>query len=364
MSSIRYIERIVKELGDLIRDSWTGSREFEKTNDEYQSLRRRLYALEPIIGRPPAFLESADSLWDLWNALVKNKLPTYDTRRDFLEEHYAKHYKALINKLDTGITFEQEMMYRDLAVIEEIGEGGFGVVYAAEHIVLGDKRAIKKLEPIFANDKDEEKALRRFAREARMLDKLAHPNIVRFFDAGMAGKYPFIVMEYVDGDNLKKVISDEGPLPSRAAFKIIYQIVGAVARAHTLGIVHRDIKPTNLMWNGERAVILDYGAGQWLERQLSTRMTTTVIGTSGYIANELLEDPKLVAPSLDCFSLGVVFHYLLTGCIPNTGDPTYYLNERAVEKNIQRVIIQALAPAEKRFADGLKFLSALEAVIS
>lgn len=361
MSSIRFIQRTIDQMGDLIRSTWVGGHRFEKVDDDYQALRRRLYALEPIVGQPPAFLKAAENLWELWNSQVKVKLPSYDSRREFLDKNYVTYYKDLIEKINTG-TFEQEMMLRDLALIRQIGEGGFGVVYSAEHIVLDDLRAIKKLEPIFADDKEEEIALRRFAREATMLHQLSHPGIVRFFDAGMVGGHPYIVMELVEGENLRDIINEQGPQPVEVAMEIMRQILDAVGRAHQKGIVHRDIKPTNLMWDGKRAVVLDYGAGHWLEHQLSTRMTTGLVGTSGYIADELLENPKLVSPSLDCFSLGVVFHYLLTGHRPSTGDPTHYLNEKGIKKNIQHIIMNALSPAKIRFASGTAFLDALNRI--
>ena len=358
MSSIIYIRRIVEEFGDLVRSAWTG-RSFEKLDDKYRSLRRRLYALEPLIGSPPEFLKAGGDLWALWNAHVRGKLPTYDLRREFLEEHYEKHYEPLIAKLGAA-SFEQELMLRDLAILDEIGGGGFGVVYEAEHVVLNDSRAVKKLEPMFADAGEEEKALRRFSREAQVLDSLSHPNIVRFFDAGMAGEFPFIVMEFVDGDNLKKLVDEQGVFQPSYAVQIMYQVSRAIADAHGASVVHRDLKPTNLMWDGQRAVVLDFGAGQWLERQLSTRMTTTVIGTSGYIADELMADPKLVSPTIDCFSLGVVFHYLLTGRIPNTGDPAYFLNQVGAGKDIQEIILSAIAPSDKRYRDGGALLSAIE----
>jgi serine/threonine protein kinase len=318
-----------------------------------------LYALEPLIGPPPEFLQSSENLWALWHAHVKSKLPTYDSRREFLDEHYGKYYDARIAKLG-GTSFEQELMLRDLAVLDEIGGGGFGVVYEAEHVVLKDSRAVKKLDPIFADAGEEEKALRRFSREAQVLDGLSHPNIVRFFDAGMAGEYPFIVMEYVEGENLKKVVDAEGPLQADDVIEVMHQVAHALAVAHDSGVVHRDLKPTNLMWDGKRAVVLDFGAGQWLERQLSTRMTTTVIGTSGYIADELMENPKLISPAIDCFSLGVVFHYLLTGRIPNTGNPAYFLEQGGVEKDIQNIILSAMAPSTKRYQRGAELFEAIE----
>jgi serine/threonine-protein kinase len=255
-------------------------------------------------------------------------------------------------------------MFRDLVVVGQIGEGGFGVVYEAEHVVLDEKRAIKKLEPVFAERQYEEEALRRFSREVKILNRLSHPGIVKLYDAGIAGTYPFIVMEYVEGRNINEIISGDGLFEIEKAQKVMLLVLDAVASAHKAGVVHRDIKPTNIMWDGNRAVLLDYGASQWLEQQLSTRMTKTAIGTTGYIADELKENPTLLDPCLDCFSLGVVFHYLLTGRIPSTGDPTHYLEQNLVPKEIIELILRALSPMGKRFADGSDMLLALNDIVA
>jgi len=292
----------------------------------------------------------------LWHSQAK-KFETYQERRDFLDENLVAYYDDIIDNL-TSSNFEQEMTSRDLVIQKEAGKGGFGVVYEADHIVLG-KRAVKKLAPIFADNIDKMKALRRFSREAQVLEKLHHKNIVRFFDAGVAGDYPFIIMEYVDGHNLNDFIKNNGTFNQCDALVIMKQLLDALAYAHDSGVVHRDIKPTNLMWNGTRVVVLDFGAGQWLERSLSTRITTATIGTSGYIADELLTDPELLHANLDCYSLGVVFHYLLTGRALNAGEPKHFLNQNGIDDEVMEVIIKAISPSGIRYKDGAEMLQAI-----
>lgn len=359
MSSRRCIEQTIQKLGDLIEDVWTGNAKFENVDAQYQSLRRRLYALKPILGAPPEFLNDSEDLWKLWHNTVKGILKSYEERRQFLNKNYRYYFRSILDRIEDR-SFEEELVFRDLAIIRQLGEGGFGVVYEAEHVVLQEKRAVKKLEPIFANENDLEKALRRFSREAQILSRLSHPNIVRFVDAGMAGEHPFIIMEYIEGYDLRTIVSRDGVLAPSTARQIMFQVLDAVAVAHKAGIVHRDIKPTNVMWDGQRAVVLDYGASQWLEQQLSTRMTTTAVGTPGYIASELFENPQSLDPKLDCYSLGVVHHFLLTGRIPIAGDATHYMKAQGLTQDIQSFILKAIAPQESRFSDGSEMRNALE----
>jgi len=254
------------------------------------------------------------------------------------------------------------MVLRDLAIEEIIGEGGFSVVYKAEHIVLDEVRAIKKLEPIFADEVNEIKALRRFAREAKILTELNHKNIVRVYDSGIAGGHPYIIMDLVEGKDLEKWIREKGFFDEQTGLKIIEQILDAISAAHRSGVVHRDIKPQNIMWNGSRAIILDFGAGHWLEHQISTRITTSPIGTYGYIANELFDDPSLLRKNFDCYSIGVLFHYILTGHIPSAGSPRHYLSENNIQEKIIEFILRALSPPDIRFEDGERMLDSLRSI--
>jgi len=361
MSSRRYIENNIEELNSLLMNVLTGGSRFERVNPTYEKLRRRLLSLTPILGPMPTFLAESENLWDLWNSHIKGVLADYESRRNYIRTEYKAYYDNLLQNLSNR-SFEEVLMLRDIAVSDNIGEGGFSVVYKSEHIVLEESRAIKKLEPLFATEDDEIKALKRFSREAKMLSKLNHPNIVRVYDAGIAGDHPYIIMEFIAGSNLTKHIDDFGVFEEESALKVMRDVLNAVAAAHQSEIVHRDIKPKNIMWTGDKAVVLDFGAGQWLEFSLSTRMTTSPIGTIGYIAPELYDDPYLLHKNLDCYSLGVLFHYLLTGRIPNTGNASYYLQENGINQKIIDLIIKAISPPNIRFQDGVGMLSALDAL--
>ena len=359
MSSRVYIEKTIGELHSLLEDVLTGRSQFEEENDRYQSLRSRLSALSPLIGSLPEFLNASDSLWSLWGQYIKGKLPDYDSRRRFLAEEYKDYYNQRLAEIPPT-SFEEEMILRDLVIEDTLGSGGFSIVYRAEHVVLDEPRAIKKLEPLFADEQSEINALRRFAREVRILSDLSHPNIVKVYDAGMSGTHPYIVMEYVEGSNLNESVTEKGLFSEDTAMKVMKQVLSAMSCAHGIGIVHRDIKPSNVMWDGRKATVLDFGAGQWLEQSISTRMTTAPIGTYGYIASELFEDPRLVHANLDCYSAGVLFHFLLSGRIPSTGDPRYYLGEHEVSQGIVDLILKSISPPETRYENGAAMLAALE----
>ncbi len=356
MSSTQYIRQLIADTDEVIRGVLTGARDLEKQNPTYEKLRRRLEALQPLIGPPPDFIAKSPDLWKLWNGYVKGTLLSYDSRREFLNKELVSYYDKKISKITTG-TFETELIHRDLALLDKVGSGGYGIVYSADHIALQEKRAIKKLEPLFASDEETVKALRRFSREVSILYKIAHKNIVRVYDAGIAGGFPYIVMEYVDGDNLGRVVEKNGVLDQGSAKEIMLQIAHAITAAHQSNIIHRDLKPSNIMWDGERVVVLDFGAGQWIEKTLSTRITTGLVGTVGYIADELQSDPELLNKNLDCYALGVIYHFLLTGRTPNTGDPTYYMNEISVPPETQAIILKAMAPPAKRHLDAPSFLA-------
>ena len=359
MSSKVYIKRIIEDLYSLLLAVSTGGAKFENEDDKYRKLRRRLLALVPLLGPLPGFIETSENLWQYWNNNVKGTLPTYDSRRTFLAQEYKNYYDKVLSRIRSN-SFEEEMALRDLAIDDRIGEGGFSVVFKAEHIVLDESRAIKKLDPIFADEENEIKALRRCAREAKILVEINHKNIVRVYDFGIAGENPFIIMEFVEGRDLGKWISESGFFNEQISITIIKQVLEAISEAHSLEIVHRDIKPSNIMWNGSRAVILDFGAGSWLERQIiSSRITTSPIGTYGYIANELFDNPTLLHKNVDCYSIGILFHYLLTGHTPSTGSPKHYLLANPIRNEIIEFIIKALSPPEIRYEDGRSMLDCL-----
>ena len=209
-----------------------------------------------------------------------------------------------------------------------IGQGGMGAVYLGRQQSLDRPVAIKILPPQIA----ERQGFReRFAQEGRALAKLNHPNIVAVHDFGQAGPYAMLVMELVEGANLREVLA-QGRLTPAEALEIIPQLCDALSYAHDEGVVHRDIKPENLLFDGRgRLKITDFGLAKLVsgktagdERAASEGSevsplpdpTQGVVGTVHYMAPEQLENPKSVDHRADIYALGVVFYEMLTGELP------------------------------------------------
>jgi len=203
----------------------------------------------------------------------------------------------------------------ELELGARIGRGGTGLVFRGRQ--RGEREvAVKVLfpalgaQPAFAE---------RFAREAEALARLAHPNIVAVYDHGRAGELFYLVLEHVDGVNLRQALA-WGPLAPERALALVTQLCEALAFAHEQGIVHRDIKPENVLLDrAERAKIADFGLAKLLgadAAQANLTSTGVAMGTLRYMAPEQLERPLEVDHRADIYSLGVVFYEMLTGEIP------------------------------------------------
>lgn len=207
-------------------------------------------------------------------------------------------------------------LFPQLEILELIGTGGMGAVYKARQPELNRWVALKVLAP---KGKDDPSFAERFAREARALAHLSHPNIVAVHDFGHREDLYFFVMEYVDGTNLRQVMR-AGTLSPKEALAIVPQICTALQFAHDEGVVHRDIKPENILLDAKgRVKIADYGLAKMLGReQVNVTLTQEghVMGTPHYMAPEQVEHPKDVDHRADIYSLGVVFYEMLTGELP------------------------------------------------
>jgi len=199
---------------------------------------------------------------------------------------------------------------------ETVGSGGMSSVYRAHDRLLERYVALKVLHPHFGDD---EEYVERFRREARAVARLSHPHIVTVIDRGQADGRQFIVFEYVDGENLKQLVERSGPLPVRRALELGIEIADGLAFAHQHGLVHRDVKPQNVLITptGE-AKVTDFGIARSLEVEHGVTQTGTVLGTSNYLSPEQASG-KPVSPATDVYSLGVVLYELLTGEVPFTG---------------------------------------------
>jgi len=207
-------------------------------------------------------------------------------------------------------------LFPHLEILGLIGKGGMGAVYKARQRGLDRMVAIKILPPEIGNDPS---FAERFTREARALARLTHNNIVSIYDFGQVNGLFFIVMEYVDGVNLRQTILT-GALAPPAALAIIPQLCEALQFAHDEGIVHRDIKPENILLDKKgRVKIADFGLSKILGQEaadLSLTGSHQVMGTPRYMAPEQMQGSRHVDHRADIYSLGVVFYELLTGELP------------------------------------------------
>jgi eukaryotic-like serine/threonine-protein kinase len=200
-------------------------------------------------------------------------------------------------------------------IMRKLGSGGMANVYLAEDQELGRRVAIKILNDRHAND---DQFVERFRREAKNAAGLSHPNIVSIYDRGEAEGTYYIAMEYLDGRSLKELIVSRGPAPINVAIDYVRQILGALRFAHRNGIVHRDIKPHNVLVDGEgRLKVTDFG----IARAGASQMTEagSIIGTAQYLSPEQAKGAPVDQTS-DLYSVGIVLYELLTGVVPFTGD--------------------------------------------
>jgi len=200
---------------------------------------------------------------------------------------------------------------------ELVGSGGMSRVYKARDRLLDRNVALKVLHEHHVDDAE---YVERFRREARAVAQLSHPNIVTVIDRGESEGRQFIVFEYIDGENLKELLDREGPLPVADALELTLGIARALSFAHEHGLVHRDVKPQNVILNGDgRPKVTDFGIARSLDVHKGVTQTGTVLGTSNYIAPEQASGERVDAQT-DVYALGVVLFELLTGEVPFDGE--------------------------------------------
>jgi eukaryotic-like serine/threonine-protein kinase len=201
-------------------------------------------------------------------------------------------------------------------VEELVGHGGMSSVYKAHDALLERHVALKILHEQYNADED---FVERFKREARSVAQLQHPNIVTVIDRGEEAGRQYIVFEYVEGENLKEYVVRKGRLDVREALEVAAEVGRALAFAHENGLIHRDVKPQNVLLNGDgRAKVTDFGIARTVDVDGMTQ-TGTVLGTSNYIAPEQASGQRVDAQS-DVYALGVVLYELLAGDVPFPGE--------------------------------------------
>lgn len=260
-------------------------------------------------------------------------------------------------------------------ILQLIGGGGMSNVYLAHDIILNRDVAIKILRYDFSNEED---LHRRFQREALSATSLTHPNIVTVFDVGDDEDMHYIVMEYIKGKTLKQYIQEFSPLSAARSVHIMKQLTSAMAHAHENGIIHRDIKPQNILMDEEGNVkITDFGIATSLGATSYTQ-TNTVIGTVHYLSPEQARGGVATMKS-DIYALGIVLYELLTGELPFSGEsavsialkhlqsetPSVREFDASIPQSVENIVLKATAKdANHRYNSAEEMEAALESCLS
>jgi tRNA A-37 threonylcarbamoyl transferase component Bud32 len=252
-------------------------------------------------------------------------------------------------------------LFPQLEVLELLGQGGMGAVYKARQTKLDRLVALKVLPPSAGQDPA---FAERFLREARALARLGHPHIVAVHDFGDVNGLYYLLMEYVDGVNLRQALS-AGQIEPQQALAVIREICTALQYAHEEGVVHRDIKPENILLDRKGHVkIADFGLAKLLGQTANLKLTGTqqVMGTPHYMAPEQMEQPLSVDHRADIYALGVLFYELLTGQLPlgNFAPPS---QKAGVDARLDHVVQRALErEPEQRYQQVSEVKAELDAI--
>ena len=262
-------------------------------------------------------------------------------------------------------------------VLDKIGQGGMGMVLKAQHQRMRRVVALKVIRP---RSIDSPSALKRFHREVETAAQLIHPNIVTAYDADEADGTHFLVMEYVDGTDLSTLVKLEGPLPIETALTCIVQAARGLEYAHAKGIIHRDIKPRNLLLGRDgKLKILDMGLARVETSSGSDQTDLTgsgqIMGTVDYMAPEQAINPKNADQRADIYSLGITLWYLLVGRLPYSGEtvleklvahreepiPSLAVARRGAPRELEAAFERMVAKKpQHRFASMSELLAALD----
>jgi eukaryotic-like serine/threonine-protein kinase len=255
-------------------------------------------------------------------------------------------------------------------VVSRVGSGGMAEVYCAEDTQLGRRVAVKVLHERFAQDAE---FVERFRREASSAASLSHANIVNVYDRGEWGGTYYIAMEFLDGRSLDSIVREDAPLPAEQAIELTEQVLRAARFAHRRDVVHRDLKPHNVIIDDEgRVKVTDFGIARAGASEIT--QTGSIMGTARYLSPEQAQGQAVGAPS-DLYAVGIMLYELLTGTVPFEGDSVVaialrHLSEApappstivpTISPNLDAIVMRALEKdPERRFADADEFLSALE----
>lgn len=258
---------------------------------------------------------SGANLEQVSDATVASQLVT----RGVITEYQSQQLLAGRSKFNLG----------NYVITDWIGQGGMGQVFKARHAMMGREVAIK----VLPQEKSTPDAITSFTREIRTQAELDHPRLVRAYDAGQDGNTYFLVTEFVPGTDLRRLVRIDGRLNMVQAASIVSQIALGLQHAHSMGLIHRDIKPGNILVTPQgEAKLSDLGLAGFLHEGEQDPRAGKIVGTADYLSPEQIRDPGKVHPSADIYSLGCTLYYAVTAKVPFPGGRTREKVRRHLEE--------------------------------
>ncbi|WAC93620.1 protein kinase domain-containing protein [Mycobacterium sp. Aquia_213] len=273
----------------------------------------------------------------------------------------------------TGDPLDSTLLDGRYLVQGKIASGGTSTVYRGLDLRLDRPVALKVMDSRYAGDSQ---FLTRFQLEARTVARLKHPGLVAVYDQGMDARHPFLVMELIEGGTLRELLAERGPMPPHAVVAVLRPLLGGLAAAHRAGLVHRDVKPENVLISDDGDVkIADFGLVRAVAAAGITS-TSVILGTAAYLSPEQVRDGN-AGPRSDVYSAGILTYELLTGVAPFTGDSPLSVAYQRLDHDVPRpggviegvpsqfddfvACATARDPAE-RYADAIEMLADVEAI--
>ncbi|MDH4046029.1 MAG: serine/threonine protein kinase, partial [Gemmatimonadota bacterium] len=247
---------------------------------------------------------------------------------------------------DDRLSAVQRVLGDRYTIQRELGRGGMAIVYLAEDGKHGRRVAIKVLRAEIVMEVGAE----RFLREIEVTAQLSHAHILGLYDSGGEGSVLYYVMPYVEGESLRERLSREGQLPLEDALSITRDVAGALAHAHSRGVIHRDIKPENILLSGGQAIVADFGIAGVVAGQTGITLTGMVVGTPAYMSPEQAAGNAQVDGRSDLYALGCVLYEMLGGEPPHTGPSPQAILARQLSGEVRalRPLRQSVTPAMEK----------------
>lgn len=351
----------LKQLEELKRVLLSAATNRSVSEEDFNAARNAVLTNSQINKHLPSFIEVYRTEEEFFR-YMQSISQHYDGRRTYI----AEKLNPLMNALERETAEETFTSFELLKKINRIDAGGFGEVYLYHHKSLDMNFAIKFFSPMFVSPEEQKEGEKRFFREAKILFRLHHDNIVPIYDAGYKDNKPFIRMEYIKGFNLNKLIEKHSHIPYKKSLVVINDILEGLCYAHKKGIIHRDLKPSNIMFSEEEKSfkIIDFGISAFLDTDGHTKLTKTGEKIAGglYIDPVLQQNPKLRDVRSDIYSVGAIWYFLLTAIAPSGADMQKILyNTPNISKNKADIILKCLSSKmEDRFLTCDELLSVVK----